>query len=57
MLCQAKLFIFNEVSFVCVVPGHGVRVGSVHKYTTVLTECSSAAHAELKKQKKGFGVI
>ena len=47
----------GEVSFVCVVPGYGIRCGSVHKYTTVLMEYSGAAHAELKKPRKGFGVI
>ena len=49
--------LFDEVIHVCVVPGYGVRVGSVHKYTTVLTKYSGAAHAEITKSKKGFGVI
>ena len=50
-------YLLGEVSFVCVVPGYGFRGGSVHKYTTVLKEYSGAAHAELTKPRKGFGVI
>jgi hypothetical protein len=45
-------FTFSEVSFVWVVPGHETRVGSVHKYTTVLVECSGAVHAELTTPKE-----
>jgi hypothetical protein len=42
---------------VCGVPGHETECGSVLQYTTVSVECSGAAHAELTKSKKGFGVI
>jgi hypothetical protein len=54
---SVKQSIFEEVSCVWVVTELGSRVGSVHQYTTVLLESSGAAHAELTKSKKGFGVI